>query len=201
MPGIYKLQCLILPEQMARAEGQWGRGHACPEFVYMVGVERKIYLLNKLEVKQMKKWWWVVALGTLALGFMIASFTGSRYILGGGYAKPTPGPGLGSRQGGYMMDYMHDSTNWNDMARIMGDPENRQAMVNIMNSPEMRQAMADAMLQPEMRQSMAEVMSDPKARRAFVDMMALPQMQPLIGDMAADQRVRPYMEKAVNAQR
>lgn len=144
----------------------------------------------------MKRWWWAVALGTLAIGFMAGMLAGPGNWMGrGGYAKPLqPGYGPGH---GYMMNYMHDSANWDDMAGIMGSPENRQAMVEIMSSPEMRRAMVDMMQQPEMRRAMAEVMSDPGARKAFVDMMAIPQMSGVFEDMAGDTRVRRYMETAL----
>ena len=106
----------------------------------------------------MKKWWWVVAVGTLVLGFAAGAFVGPGYWMSrGGQAKP-----LAPDNGGWhsnMMNYMHNQSNWDDMARIMGSPENRRAMVDIMSSPQMRQAMVDTMQQPEMRQAMAEVMS------------------------------------------
>lgn len=162
----------------------------------------------------MRKWWWVVALGTLALGFVVGAFTGPGWMGGGRYAKPVPnnyGPGNGYAGSGYMMNYMHDQSNWDDMARMMASPENRDAMVNIMSSPEMRRSMVDMMQQPEMRQAMvdmmrdremqqamADIMSDPKARASFVNMMALPAMDGVIGDMAGDARVRPVMERKLS---
>lgn len=144
----------------------------------------------------MKKWWWAVAVGTLVLGFAIGALVGPGYWMSrSGYAKP-----FATENGGWnnnMMNYMHNQSNRDDIARMMSSPENRKVMIDIMSSPQMRQTMIDAMQQPEMRQSMAEMMSDPKARKAFVDMMAMPQMSIVIEDMAGDTRVRRFMETAL----
>lgn len=99
----------------------------------------------------------MAALGTLVLGFIAGAFTGPVNWMGrGGYAKPIPSgyvPGHSP-----MMNYMHNPSNWDDMANIMSSPENRRAMVSIMSSPEMRRSMVDIMQQPEMRRAMVDMM-------------------------------------------
>lgn len=69
--------------------------------------------------------------------FTAGAFVGSGYWMSrGGYAKP-----LAPENGDWhnnMMNYMHNQSNWDDMAHIMSSPENRKAMADIMSSPQMR---------------------------------------------------------------